>query len=89
MSNTFLTVEEIAKESLLRLRNNLVMRQLIYTDQSQEFAQKGDTVNVRMPATFAAKEFNNTIDAQGVKESAVAVKLDKIADVSVDITQRN
>ena len=88
MSNTFLSVQEIAKESLLRLRNNLVMRQLVYTDHSQEFAQKGDTVNVRMPATFAAKEFGDTIDAQGVKEGAVAVKLDKIADVSVDITSK-
>ena len=65
MSNTFLTIEEIAKESLLRLRNNLVMRQLVYTDHSQEFAQKGDTVNVRIPATFTAKEFGDTIDAQG------------------------
>ena len=88
MSNAFLSVAEIAKESLLRLRNNLVMRELVYSDHSGEYAQKGDTVNVRMPATFQAEDFSSSISEQAVKEGAVPVKLDRIADVSVDITSK-
>jgi len=88
MSNNFLTVNEIAKESLMRLQNNLVMASLVHKDFSDEFANKGDTVNVRKPATFVAKDFTSTIDTQGIAEQAVGVKLDKIADVSVEVTSK-
>lgn len=88
MSNNFLTVNEIAKESLMRLQNNLVMGGLVYTDFEDEFANKGDTVNVRKPATFVAKDFATATEAQGINESSVAVKLDKIADVTVEVTSK-
>ncbi|MCK9471783.1 MAG: P22 coat protein [Bacilli bacterium] len=88
MSNTFLTVNEIAKESLMRLQNNLVMGGLVYTDFSDEFSNKGDTVNVRKPATFVAKDFTNATETQGINEGAVPVKLDKIADVTVEVTSK-
>ncbi len=88
MANNFLTVEEIAKESLLRFRNNLVMRQLVYTDHSSEFAQKGDSVQVKKPASFVANDFTSTISAQHIVEDKVSVKLDKISDVSTEISSK-
>lgn len=88
MSNTFLTVNEIAKESLMRLQNNLVLGSLVHTDFSNEFANRGDTVTVRKPATFVAKDFTTETEAQGINESSVAVKLDKIADVTVEVTSK-
>lgn len=88
MSNTFLTVADIAKESLMRLQNNLVLGKLVHTDFANDIANKGDTVNVRKPATFTAKDFSSEIEAQDVSESAVPVKLDKIADVSVEVTSK-
>ena len=91
MSQNFLTVEMIAKEALLRLRNNLVMRQLVYNDHSSEFASYGDTIQVRKPATFTAVDFvgnSNAIDVEDIVESKVQVKMDKIADVSVEVTSR-
>lgn len=88
MSNTFLTVNEIAKESLMRLQNNLILGSLVHTDFSDEFASKGDTVNVRKPATFTAQEFSTTTSTQGIDEANVAVKLDKIADVTVEVTSK-
>jgi hypothetical protein len=88
MSNTFLTVNEIAKESLMRLQNNLVLGSLVHTDFSDEFANKGDTVNVRKPAVFTAQEFTTTTSAQVIAESNVPVKLDKIADVTVEVTSK-
>lgn len=88
MPNAFLTVQEIARESLLRLRENQVMARLVHTDFSNEFSNKGDTVQVRKPATFTADEFTSTISPQNITESNVLVKLDKIADVSVEITSK-
>lgn len=88
MSNNLLSVNEIAKESLMRLQNNLVMGGLVYTDFEDVFSNKGDTVNVRKPATFTAKEFTTATEAQGINESTVAVKLDKIADVTVEVTSK-
>lgn len=88
MPNTLLTIEQIAKESLLRLRNNLVMRQLVHTDFSTEFANKGEEITIRKPATFIGKDFTGTIDVQSAEESSVKVKLDTISDVSVEITSK-
>jgi|688.fasta_scaffold373754_2 hypothetical protein len=48
----------------------------------------GDTVNVRKPASFAAKAFNRAtgIEIQDIVETTVPVKIDKIWDVSVALT---
>lgn len=88
MANTFLTTQEIAREALIRLRENQVMARLVHTDYSNEFSFKGDTISVRKPAVFTANEFTSTISTQDVSESSVAVSLDKIADVSVAITSK-
>lgn len=88
MPNQFLTVKEIAREALLRLENNLVMRQLVHTDFSNEFAKKGDTISVKIPATFEAHDFEGTISTQDINEGEVQVTLDKIADVSVAVTSK-
>jgi hypothetical protein len=88
MSNSFLTSQIIAKEALARLQNNLVFANLVHRDFSNEFASKGDTIQVRKPATFTAQEFSSTTSPEGVAESNVLVKLDKIADVSVELTSK-
>lgn len=87
-NNEFLTVQDIARDSLLRLQNNLVMAALVHRDHSQEFASRGDTVQVKKPATFDAKDFSDTgpVSEQNIEEDKVLVKLDKIADVSVEVT---
>ncbi|NKZ86558.1 hypothetical protein GS982_31845, partial [Rhodococcus hoagii] len=48
----------------------------------------GDTVNVRKPAVFEAKDFDRArgIELQDAVESSIPVKLDKIADVSFAVT---
>jgi len=88
MSNSFLTVEEIARQALLRLENNLVMAGLVYRDHSNEFANRGDTIQVKRPSTFEAKDFTTDIDTQDIEEDKVLVKLDSIADVSVEVTSK-
>lgn len=89
MANTFLTPNIIAREALMQLRANCVMAGLVYRDYSSEFvAGVGDTVTIRKPASFEAKEFNraNGITIQDATESGVDVKLDKLLDVSFEVT---
>lgn len=91
MANSFLTPSVIAREALMVLRNNLVFGGLVHRDYSQEFTAKiGDTVTIRKPATFEAKEFDETngIDVQTVTEGSTTVKLDKHLDVSFEITSK-
>jgi len=88
VANTLLTVQEIARKALLRLRNNLVLAQLVHREYTPEFGVKGDSITVRKPAVFTAAEFSTAISVQNVTESSVSVSLDKIADVSVEITSK-
>ena len=84
MANSFLTVNLIAKEALLRLKHALMVRNLIHTDYKDTFQKRGDTIQVEVPPTYTAQEFTTTISAQDMVVSSVSVKLDKIVDVSVE-----
>lgn len=89
MANTILTPEVIAREALMVLRNNAVMAKLVHRDYADEFvAGVGDTITIRKPATFEAKEFGGTIEVQDATESGVAVKMDKHLDVSFAVTSK-
>lgn len=89
MANTILTPDIIAREALMVLRNNAVMANLVHRDFSNEFvAGVGDTVTVRKPAKFEAKEFASKIDVQSATETGVAVKMDKLLDVSFAVTAK-
>lgn len=83
MANTILTPDIIAREALMVLRNNAVFANLVYRDYSNEFvAGVGDTITVRKPAKFEAKEFSSAIEIQNATETGVEVKMDKHLDVS-------
>lgn len=88
MANNFLTPDIIAKEALMVLRNNAVMSKLVHRDYSAEFANVGDTITIRKPATFAAKEFNGEIEIQDAQEGNDTVTLDKLLDVSFEVTSK-
>ena len=89
MGNTFLTPSIIAKEALMVLRNNAVMANLVYRDYSNEFVPGvGDTITIRKPATFEAKEYTDSITVQDATESGVTVKMDKHLDVSFAVTSK-
>jgi len=88
MPNNFLTTKTIAREALMRLRNQLVMRPLVYNDYSNEFRKQGDTIRIKKPAVYEAKKFTSQIDIQDIKEDRIEVKLDTIADVSINISSK-
>jgi len=88
MANTMLTPDIIAKEALLVLENNLVMAGLVHRDYSKEFVHVGDTITVRRPAKFIAKNFTGLVSVQDVTEGNVEVKMDRFRDVTVNITSK-
>lgn len=89
MSNIILTPDIIAREALMVLRNNAVMANLVHRDYSSEFvAGVGDTITIRKPASFEAKEYAGSISVQDATESGVSVKMDKHLDVSFAVTSK-
>jgi len=88
MANEPLTPQIVAREALIRLKGNLALANEVYRDYSQDFAQVGDTVTVRKPATFVADEFGDSINLQEIGEKKVPVKMDTHLDVSVEATTK-
>jgi hypothetical protein len=91
MANTFISPTLVAQEVLIALEERLAASGLVYRGVERDFSiprAKGDTINVKVPATFSSKQFVTATAAQNVTESSVAVKLDTIADVTVDITSK-
>ena len=87
MPNTILTPDIIAREALMVLRNNAVMANLVHRDYSREFVNGvGDTITIRKPATFVAKEFVDEIEVQDATENSTTVVMDKHLDVSFAVT---
>lgn len=89
MPNTFLTPSIIARQALANLYENTVMSQLVYRDYEEEFVSRiGDTITIRKPAIFEAKDFNRTtgIEIQNATEGSIPITLDRFADVSFAVT---
>lgn len=90
MANTLLTTSIIAREALMRYRNNLVFAGLVHRNYSDDFVNVGDTITVRKPATFTVTEHDgSTLDIKNAVEGSTTVKLNKIPDISVEITQKD
>lgn len=90
MANTLLTPSIIATRALPILENNMVFGSLVTRDLDSNFANVGDTIKVRKPASFTAVEFDGDLtgEYQAIAETSVDVKLDKILDVSVEVTSK-
>ena len=86
--NNFLTTKTIAREALPILESNLVFPALIYKEVSGDFSKQGDTIQVRKPPVYNADEFTGNINIQDINEGEVLVQLDKIADVSVELSAK-
>lgn len=90
MANVILTPDVIAREALMVLRNNAVMANLVHRDYSNDFvAGVGDTITIRKPASFEAKEYNGDIVVQDATESGIPVVMDKHLDVSFKVTSKD
>lgn len=83
MANTIVTLQEIARQALPMLSENLVFPGLIHRDFSADMHAMGDTVKVRKPVIYEAGEFSEDkgVTYQDIVEDCVDVTLDHIATV--------
>ena len=83
MANSFVTLQEIARQALPRLCDNLVFPRLIHRDFSEDFHGVGETVRVRKPVIYEAGEFDEAVGVkyQDIVEDTIDVRLDHIATV--------
>lgn len=86
--NNILTPQIIANEALMVLQANLAMANLVHRDYSKEFVQVGDTITVRKPSKFVAKNFTGQVEEQNLSEGSVPVKMDRYRDVTIPITSK-
>ncbi len=86
--NKLLTPKVIANEALLVLTSNLTMANLVHRDYSNEFVKVGDTITVRKPAKFVAKNFIGEVEEQDISEGSVDVKMDRYRDVTVNVSSK-
>ena len=86
--NKILTPDIIAKEALMQLEANLVMAGLVHRDYSKEFVKVGDTITIRKPAKFVAKNFLGQVEEQDLSEGSETVKMDRYRDITVPITSK-
>lgn len=95
MANQFLTADVIAREAMLRLRNNAVLPQLVYGGYQPEFGREingynvSETVRIRKPATFVANDFVTEVTVQDVRETSVSLTIEKLVDTTFEITDRD
>ena len=89
MANTYRTIKNIARKALPTLIDNLVMPNLVYKDYSKDFVGKGDTIQIERPPQFTADDFDGDISIQDATFGSVDVTIDKLADISVEITHKD
>ena len=81
MTQQLLTPSEIAKEALFQLENNCVMGNLVHRDYRKEFVKIGQTISIRKPVKFEAKD-GDVADNQDVEEGNTSITIDKRKNVS-------
>lgn len=88
MANNLVTMQQIARQTLPRLIDNLVFPGLIHRDFCESYQLLGDTIQVRRPVKLTASEFDQSagVTAQDIDEGSVLVTLDKIATVDVALS---
>lgn len=86
--STILTPDVIAKEALMQLEANLVMAGLVHRDYSKEFVKVGDTITIRKPAKFVAKNFLGKVEEQKLSEGSTTVQMNRYRDITVPITSK-
>lgn len=90
MASTFLTPSVIGRETLMILKSELGIANMVYRDYESEFtaAKVGDTIGIRAPATYEVQEFTGTTTEQSSTEGRVELKLTKHLDLTIPVTSK-
>lgn len=87
MANTFLTPSYFVQSGLDILENEIVFGNKVATDLSDQYQQKGDTINIRRQTQYIGQLNNLDITSyrEDIVEGKVPLKLDQTATIAVDI----
>ncbi len=92
MSNSLLTDSVILKETLMSLKNNLVLAKNVTTEYSDQFAEKGAKkgaiVNIRKPVRYEVTE-GATLTVQDTQDQSVALEVDKHYHVGMAFSEKD
>lgn len=92
MSNSLLTNDVIIQETLMSLKNNLVLSKNVTTEYNDQFAKKGakvgDTINVRKPSRYEVTS-GATLNIQDSVDQSVPLVLDKHYHVGMAFSQKD
>ncbi len=96
MDNQYSNASVIAAEALSSMQDNLVVANLISRDRTSEFTRTsngykvGETVAITTYPDYTVKEFTSgtPIIKQAIRNSTRSMKIEKLLDVSVEITAR-
>ncbi|MCO7195390.1 P22 phage major capsid protein family protein [Pseudonocardia sp. McavD-2-B] len=94
MANELLTPKIIARQAIVALYQNLVMAGLVHRDYEREFMRPqkiGDTITIRRPTTFEAREFDEAtgIEIQNAQETSTDLTLNHHLDVSFEVSSKD
>ncbi|MEQ1671397.1 MAG: P22 phage major capsid protein family protein [Hyphomicrobium sp.] len=80
----------IAKVALAHLENDLVIANLVHTDHSEEFAEKGDTINIRKPQRFVGQKDNLDLSGyvEDINEGKTQIKMDRTVSVKFTLDSK-
>lgn len=93
-TNTTLTADIIARESLMHLDNNLVFAKQVYRGYENEFSKKvngyevGETISIRRPTDFTVRT-DAVMATQDVTEGKVALTVDQRRGVDFEFTSQD
>jgi len=103
MANAFEQVDWIAAEALMHLEDALVIANLASKDKSSDFNvtpngyKVGDTVRIKTRPEYETKTFatitpgspgSGTIDTQNIRESTRNMTIERLFDISVEVTAK-
>ena len=90
MPHALIQVEQLADLALANLYESVALPQLVHRDYESDLTERGrgDTIQIRRPASFVAKDFETEIELQDATEGKIEISLKNIADVSFAITDK-
>lgn len=91
MANSFVTVDQLARDASLLLTDRLIVSKACNRDSEAKFANAvGDTVKVQVPALLSANSFatNGTTTAQNIKQTSLDIVVEEHFDVTVTLTSK-
>lgn len=88
VTNTLITPDIVARESLIHLQNNTILSRLVSSGYGANYtgSKVGETITVKIPPVVEAQEFSGTVTPQNLTQGFVTLELEKLFTVDYEIS---